>query len=294
MENIDKIKYEEILEKLIKEFNEKEPLENIESYNIDTILSDTQKLLSKYSHLIDFKILQKEIPNNQIQSSTKAAELTSGEIPFEKIPNPLEFIDYLEFKNPKQKSKAQKFSFLLKKYEEENKPTFSICDLSLQDELSQLVFRGDKNFFGSMSYEDKIILSDNFGEVKFYSIRDKKLVRTLPNPTKNKKNKMYAIDINDDGDMAFLGYENGNIALFDLEKNKCQKIFNEIHKTNVINIKIIEQVKLPKEKQFKILSSDVSGNVYLTHIKKGLLGLGYSFKSNLDFSFIASFFLPAL
>jgi len=281
MENIDKIKYEEILEKLIKEFNEKEPLENIESYNIDTILSDTQKLLSKYSHLIDFKILQKEIPNNQIQSSTEAAELTSGEIPFEKIPNPLEFIDYLEFKNPKQKSKAQKFSFLLKKYEEENKPTFSICDLSLQDELSQLVFRGDKNFFGSMSYEDKIILSDNFGEVKFYSIRDKKLVRTLPNPTKNKKNKIYAIDINDDGDMAFLGYENGNIALFDLEKNKCQKIFNEIHKTNVINIKIIEQVKLPKEKQFKILSSDVSGNVYLTHIKKGLLGLGYSFKSNL-------------
>ena len=272
MENIDKKKYEEILAKIIKVFNEKEQLENLESYNIDAVLSDTQNLLKKYSHLIDLKILQKEeIPYNQIQSPTEAADLTSDEIPFDKIPDPLEFIDYLEFKNPKQKSKFQKFLFLLKKYEEENKPTFSICDLSLQDELSQLVFRGDKNFFGSMSYEDKIILSDNFGEVKFYSIKDKKLVRTLPNPTKNKKNKIFAIDINDDGDMAFLGYENGNIALFDLEKNKCQKIFNEIHKTNVINIKIIEQVKLAKEKQFKILSSDVSGNVYLTHIKKGLL-----------------------
>ena len=297
MENIDKKKYEEILEKIIKEFNEKEQLENLESYNIDAVLSDTQNLLKKYSHLIDLKILQKEeIPYNQIQSPSEAADLTSDEIPFDKIPDPLEFIDYLEFKNPKQKSKFQKFLFLLKKYEEENKPTFSICDLSLQDELSQLVFRGDKNFFGSMSYEDKIILSDNFGEVKFYSIKDKKLVRTLPNPTKNKKNKIYAIDINDDGDMAFLGYENGNIALFDLEKNKCQKIFNEIHKTNVINIKIIEQVKLAKEKQFKILSSDVSGNVYLTHIKKGLLGLGYSFKSNLfcqnvDFPFYMIYLL---
>ena len=60
----------------------------------------------------------------------------------------MEFIDYLEFQNPKQKSKTQKFLFLLKKYEEEKNPTFSISDLALQAELSQLVFRGDKNFFG--------------------------------------------------------------------------------------------------------------------------------------------------
>ena len=280
MESIDKKKYEEILEKIIRDFNEKEELDNFEKYNIDEFLLETQKLLSKYSHLINLKNTQKEIPK-QILSPSKDSEISSNEIPFEKFRNPLEFIDYLEFQNPKQKSKTQKFLFLLKKYEEEKNPTFSISDLALQDELSQLVFRGDKNFFGGMSFEDKMILSDNFGEVKFYSIKDKKLVRTLPNPTKNKKNKIYAIDINDDGDMAFLGYENGNIALFDLEKNKCQKIFNEIHKSNVINIKIIEQVKLQKEKQFQILSSDNSGNVYLTFIKKGLLGLGYSFKSNL-------------
>ena len=281
MENIDKLKYEEILEKIINDFNSKEQPENLESYNIDTFLSETQNLLQKYSHLIDLKSLQKNIPNLQSSSTPETAEINFDEIPFEKIQNPLEFIDYIEFINPKQKSKAQKFLFLLKKYEEEKNPTFSICDLSFQDELSQLIFRGDKNFFGSMSYEDKLILSDNFGDAKFYSIKDKKLVRTLPNPTKSKKNKIFAIDIDDDGEMAFLGYENGNIALFDLEKNKCQKIFNEIHKTNVINIKIIELIKLPKEKQFKILSSDISGNVYLSFIKKGLLGLGYSFKSNL-------------
>ena len=172
--------------------------------------------------------------------------------------------------------------FLLKKFEEENKPTFSLCDLSPQDELSLTVFREDKNFFGSMSYEDKIILSDNLGTIKFFSIKDKKLVRTLPNPIKNtKKLKVFSIDINDEGDFAFFGYQNGNIAIFDLEKNKCRSIFTDIHKTNVINIKIIEQIKLPKEKQFKILSSDVSGNVYLTFIKKGLLGFGFSAKANL-------------
>ena len=53
-----------------------------------------------------------------------------------------------------------------------------------------------------MSFEDKIILGDNFGNAKFYSIKDKKLVSTLPNPTKQTKNKIFAIDINEDGDIA--------------------------------------------------------------------------------------------
>jgi len=162
-----------------RDFNEKEELDNFEKYNIDEFLLETQKLLSKYSHLINLNNLQKNVPK-QITSPQGDSEESSKEIPFERLVNPLEFIDYLEFQEPKKKSKTQNVLFLLKKYEEENKPTFSICDLSLQDELSQLVFRGDKNFFGSMSYEDKIILSDNFGEVKFYSIKDKKISENTP------------------------------------------------------------------------------------------------------------------
>ena len=280
METLDKRKYEEIIDNIIRDFNEKDKIENLESYDIDTILSETQQLLSKYSYMIDLDSLQMDLPK-QSQRHTEVAEITLDEIPFESTSNPLDFVDYLEFQYPKKKSKSQKYFFLLKKYEEENKPSFSICDLSLQDELSQLVFREDKNFFGGISFEDKIILSDNFGNAKFYSVKDKKLVRTLPNPTKKIKNKIYALDINDDGDVAFIGYENGNIALFDLEKNKCQKIFSEIHKTNVICIKITEQIKLAKEKQFILLSSDNSGNVFLSQIKKGLLGIGYSIRSNL-------------
>ena len=188
MENIDKRKYEEILEKIISDFNERDQIDNLDKYNIDEFLSETQKLLSKYSHLINLNNLQKNVPK-QITSPQGDSEESSKEIPFERLVNPLEFIDYLEFQEPKKKSKTQNVLFLLKKYEEEKNPTFFVSDLASQDELSQLVFRGDKNFFGGMSFEDKIILSDNFGEVKFYSIKDKKLVRTLPNPTKNKKNK---------------------------------------------------------------------------------------------------------
>ena len=282
MDETSKAKYDEIIEKLIHDFNEKDKDENLESYNIDTFLSETQELLSKYSHMIDLTNLQTETPKDLKLSLSEKKDINSDEIPLDKLSDPLDFIDYLEYEKPKKKSKTQKYLFLLKKFEEETKPTFSICDLAPQDELGQLVFREDKNFFGSMSFEDKIILSDNFGTCKFYSIKDKKLVRTLPNPNKNIKNsKVYSMDINDDGDMAFLGYENGCIAIFELEKNKCRSIFNNIHKANVINLKIIEQTRQSKEKNFTLLSSDISGNVYLTYIKKGLLGIGYSSKANL-------------
>ena len=84
---------------------------------------------------------------------------------------PIDFIDFLENQIPKMISKTQKNLFILKKYEQEKKPNFTVCDLNPQEELSQLIFREDKNFFGSLSFEDKIILSDNFGNLKFYSIK---------------------------------------------------------------------------------------------------------------------------
>ena len=54
---MDKRKYDEILENIIRDFNEKDKLENLESYNIDTVLSETLKLLSRYENMIDLKTL---------------------------------------------------------------------------------------------------------------------------------------------------------------------------------------------------------------------------------------------
>ena len=64
MDETSKAKYDEIIEKLIHDFNEKDKDENLESYNIDTFLSETQELLSKYSHMIDLTNLQTETPKD--------------------------------------------------------------------------------------------------------------------------------------------------------------------------------------------------------------------------------------
>ena len=277
MEYLENVNTEEMIKNLIKDFNEKEPLEDLSQYDLDLVLKETQDILSKYLPLfLSSTSSEKSKKKKAKKLSMDSTELTPDDIPFESLKYPTDFIDFLENQIPKMISKTQKNLFILKKYEQEKKPNFTVCDLNPQEELSQLIFREDKNFFGSLSFEDKIILSDNFGNLKFYSIKDKKLVRTLPNPNKNiKKSKIYSLDINEEGDVAFLGYENGTIAIFDLEKNKCREMINNLHKNKVINIKIIEQTR---EKQFKILSSDIEGNVYLVDIKKGLLGIGYSSK----------------
>jgi len=175
MEYLENVNTEEMIKNLIKDFNEKEPLEDLSQYDLDLVLKETQDILSKYLPLfLSSTSSEKSKKKKAKKLSMDSTELTPDDIPFESLKYPTDFIDFLENQIPKMISKTQKNLFILKKYEQEKKPNFTVCDLNPQEELSQLIFREDKNFFGSLSFEDKIILSDNFGNLKFYSIKDKK------------------------------------------------------------------------------------------------------------------------
>ena len=49
----DKKTYDEMIEKLILDFTEKESEEDYSSYNIDQFLTETQQLLTKYNSFIN-------------------------------------------------------------------------------------------------------------------------------------------------------------------------------------------------------------------------------------------------
>ena len=72
----DKKTYDEMIEKLILDFTEKESEEDYSSYNIDQFLTETQQLLSKYDSLIN--------PKNTKSFSTKLLSILVGSI-FTKI-----------------------------------------------------------------------------------------------------------------------------------------------------------------------------------------------------------------
>ena len=255
----------------------------ISKLNPDSILRESQKLVSD---AVKNNTLEKYAPNQELKENNSTNEKLTGlkintsselnteeisEIPSKYLSNPIDFVNYIEYQMPKEKIKIKKDEFILKKYENEKKTKFSVCELNPQDDLSILMLRGEADITTAMAYEDNIITGDILGDIKFYSIKDKKLTRTLPCPLK-KNVQINALDLCDEGDFIFAGFSNGNIAVFEIVTNKCKLIINNLHKTAIINLKFIEKY----EKNFKIFSSDEGGNVFEIIIKNGIFGFSIS------------------
>ena len=244
--------------------------------NTDDVLKDVENLLNKSEMKEKFdlgkenekEVKKNENPSVKINISTDENTTEEAEIPLKNLSNPIDFVNYIEYELPKQNIKIKKDTFILKKYENEQNIKFIVSELNPQEELSLLMLRGDADITAAVAYEDNIITGDIFGDIKFYSLKDKKLARTISCPLK-KPTQINAIDLSDDGDYAFVGFNNGNVALYELTSNKCKLINNKAHTTACINVKFIQRID---KKTFKIFSSDEEGNVLSIIFKSGLFG----------------------
>ena len=209
-------------------------------------------------------------PNKQIVISPNLGRLESlqfsgsiksdpAQIEDKILASPIDFVNYVEIKIPEKDAKAQKDSFPLKKYEAERKPSFTLSELNPKDDLASKIYTEEKGFIFFTAFEDKIVFGDESGNIKFYSFKEKKVTMVLTNA---KNCKSYAMDILLEKNISLVGYENGQIAIFD--KSNSQKFLNKDNNPNIINIKFIEQ----KDK-IQALFSDIKGNVMLINIKKG-------------------------
>ena len=252
---------------------------NLNQLSTDDILRESQKLVNdaiKNKTIGETKDTEvgeiKKTPSLKINTSIESNVVVEDEIPTKYLSNPIEFVNYIEYQLPKEKTKEKQNTFILKKYEIENNTKFYISGLNPQEELSLLLLRGDADITTSIAHEDNIITGDILGDIKFYSLREQKLTRTLPCPLKQRA-QINAIDLSDDGDYLFAGFSNGNIAVYELISNKCKLINDSAHKTSVINVKFIE--KLDK-KVFRIFTCDEEGNVLDIVIKSGVFGFSTS------------------
>ena len=182
------------------------------------------------------------------------------------LSSPFDFVNYIEAKIPDKEYREQKDLFPLKIYESEKTSKYSISELNPQDNLASIIYTEEKNPIFSMAIEDKLIFSDQLGNIKFYSFKEKKITKILQYPLKNtpQRYKSYSMDISKDESLSFVGYENGEIAVFD--KTKCKQIIKTGNTFNILSIKLIHETKKPK--QFLLISSDAKGNV-ITIILKG-------------------------
>ena len=268
-------------------------LSNVEASNLnqlstDDILKETQRLVNdaiKNKTIEEYtptgeskdneekeKKQEPSAPSLKINTSTESNIVEEDEIPSKYLSNPIDFVNYIEYQLPKEKTKLKKNTFILKKYENETNTKINVSELNPQEELSLLMLRGDTDITTAMAHEDTIITGDILGDIKFYSLKDQKLTRTLPCPLK-KREQVNAIDLSDDGDYAFAGFANGNIAIYELTTNKCKYINTTIHKTACTNIKLIERID---KKTFRLFTSDQEGNILDMTISGGFFGFSIS------------------
>ena len=187
----------------------------------------------------------------------------------EKIDNeillsPLDFVNYVECKIPEKEAKNQKNLFPLKIYELEKKSKYNISEANPQNVLASQIYNEEKNIPFAMIIDDTIIFSDSLGNIKFFSLREQRVIKILQYPLKNTTviYKSYAMDLTTDQIYSFVAYENGEIAIF--EKLKCKQILKTGSSCNIINLKIIHVAK----KMMQILACDIKGNVMLITLKE--------------------------
>jgi hypothetical protein len=190
---------------------------------------------------------------------------------------------------PGKEAKNQKELFPLKLYELEKKTKYTLSELNRKDFLATQIYQEEKDINFAMVIDDTIIFSDSFGNIKFYSLKENKVTKILQYPVKNTsvKYKSYAFDVTSDQVYSFVGYENGEIAIF--EKLKCKHIIKTGNAFNIINIKLIHHVN----KQFQLLASDIKGNILLITLKeksitdifkgvKNIKGIKENFEEKID------------
>ena len=259
---------------------------NLNELSTDDILKETQKLVNdaiKNKTIEEFipsgdtkdsNALkeEKEEPSIKINTAIESNIVEEDAIPSKYLSNPIDFVNYIEYQLPKDRTRTKQNAFVLKKYENEKNKKFFVSELNPLEELSLLLLKGYADITATMAFEDNFITGDILGDIKFYSLKDLKLTKKLPCPLKQKV-QINTIDLSDDGDYVFAGYANGNIVVYELTTNKCKLINNTAHKTGIINIKFIEK---NDKKVFRIFTCDEEGNILDIVIKAGIFGFSTS------------------
>ena len=254
----------------------------IKPNNIEDIITPRQEIEN-----LDKKIKEEDITKNKekdnitrkkslitksIRSSSSfdESETSKKEIPVQYLQNPINFVDYLEYEQPKEEMAKIKNEFILRKYEEKNHAKFEILNINSDDELNKVIFQQNELLTCINYFEDIIITGNILGQVKIFSLSDKKLLKNFQCPIKADVNiKISTMDITNDGRYIFVAYSNGNIAMFDIKNQKLKLLIIDIIQNNeCLYIKFIYK----EGKFFKIIVSEQNGNVSLITIKDGMTG----------------------
>ena len=275
LKSVDSSKYncDDIIQESLNSINQLEKELNKEN-SIENIINDKDEE--------EIKNESKKVENNIINKKTTTSDieiLSSKDIDKKYLYNPIDFVDYIENEQPNEIIKRIRNEFILKKYEEKNHSKFEILNIISEKELNRAVFPENELLNVIYCYEDLLITGNILGQTKIFSLSDKKLLKTFICPIKSDLNyQVTAIDITNDKKYIFIGYSNGNIAMFELKSQKIKLLINDvINDCECLCIKFIYSDK----KSYKIIISDQMGNAFLITFRSGYYKFKYE-KQKID------------
>ena len=192
--------------------------------------------------------------------------------------NPLEFINFIENDYLKIKENNESENFVLSNYLKTSKLNYNVIEINTENDLGNLIYSNKDGITAALSIGSVLIIGDKAGNVSFYSLKTKKLEKTFIYPLKkiNSNHDVYCLDVTDEKDYLIVGYKNGGIALFDIEKTKNKFADETIHfKSNSNKPNSILDIKIYKRENNNSLyfySSDSEGNVFDTKITVNFFG----------------------
>ena len=280
----------------IKDFNDYETIYNkFYNYKEEEIESIVDEILKNYSKENFVQRIKINNENNEKKNEEKIQNQTTtnfnnnnifnnenGENNINLIPtfkNNLDFIDYIEYEQTNKIPIDKEKNNILSNYFNESKNNIKLLEIKNVEELSSYfkINQKKENEITCILTKGKLLIfGDIYGNVRFYSMLDSKFIHTLKCPIKELvKSSVNCFDLSSDGEFLIIGYICGYISIFDIGKEKCQLLINNVHKSYYINQKFelnsILDIKFFKsDKNFiYFYVSDKIGDVYLDTVKKG-------------------------
>ena len=193
------------------------------------------------------------------------------------IQNPIDFVNYIEVEQSNTKISQAYSNFIIKNHIKKTKLK-SVLEIEPHLDINKNIFSKNNDKILSIFIKNNdLILCNSIGNIIFYSLKEKKITKTLTYPekffslgaVKVSDKTINCLDITDERDFLFVGYNTGIINIFDLNKDLCKYSTSKIHN----NSPCIELKYSHREKNnFHILSCDKNGNVSYNIFKTGTLG----------------------
>ena len=214
----------------------KESLEETknEKYEIDKVIKDEngEKIKEKQN---------KEIKKNKIEEQKKV---------FEKFPlfkNPLDFVKYLEIDRVSKDILIEMQNLILENHiKKDNK--YEVLNINSLLQINNGIMKLDINLM--FIKKNIIIFHPKIGNLLLFSIKDQKFIKTIV-PKNIKNSNIICIDITNDLQEIICGYQDGTIAVLNLQTGDTKYTNNKTHKDcSCIELKIYKKDKDKNELYF--------------------------------------------